>query len=353
MERMTDIFDQDILSESSSGDLDQDLANAGHVLQKLAEEEGVDLNSLSDADVAALAMELLPTQGHAQTTQETRKEASAMSTETETQTQIPNEPTYADVAVELSKIAAAEGIDLATVSREEYHEAFAKVAEMMADPTYGEKVAEEEEKLAAAYAQGVRMADGFLDRLKEAEDEDEKKKDEKKDDDEGKKEAARAVGAAIHHAKDKAKKLLGKGVGAAVRAGEKVREGASAAAKAERGFHEGVGKGHAKGLSMAIAKRSKGTPAERLATGRTMAGRAVTGGAAAGAAGAAGAGYAAGRSKESFDLAALEVAQDIARDMGFDPTTGEKLAGDEVLDADAVAERAIELLKEAGYLPQE
>lgn len=351
MERMTDIFDQDILSEPSSGDLDQDLANAGHVLQKLAEEEGVDLDSLSDADVAALAMELLPTQGHAQTIQETRKEASAMSTMTETQ--IPNEPTYADVAVELAKIAAADGIDLATVSREEYHEAFAKVAEMMADPTYGEKVAEEEEKLAAAYAQGVRMADGFLDRLKEAEDEDEKKKKKDDDDDEGKKEAARAVGAAIHHAKDKAKKLLGKGVGAAVRAKDRAGEALAGAASKERAFHEGVGKGYAKGLSMAIAKRSKGTPAERLTHGRIMAGRAVTGGAAAGVAGAAGAGYAAGRSKESFDLAALEVAQDLARDMGFDPTTGEKLAGDEALDADAVAERAIELLKEAGYLPQE
>jgi membrane-bound ClpP family serine protease len=78
--------------------------------------------------------------------------------------------------------------------------------------------------------------------------------------------------------------------------------------------------------------------------------------------GAAGAGVAAGnevgkaRSKKSelLDAAALKVAQDMAREMGYDPTTGQKIAEETAeISENEVAERALQMLKEAGYLPQE
>jgi hypothetical protein len=327
MDRETDIFDQDVQEGSSSGDLDVDLANAGHVLQKLAEEIDVDLNTLPDADVATLVRDLLPDRVDAQTTQETRKEAS-MSTETETQPEttidLPAEPTYADVAVELAKIAAAEGIDLATVPREDYTQAFSDLAEKMADPEYGRAKQAEDEKLAAAYVQGQRMADGFLDRLKEAEDEDEKKDKERKEE-EGKKEAGAA--AFFRGAKEKAKAHAGKLVGKAdkhvQRAGERL-------------------------LNVVGAGGEKASPSLK---------RRTAGGAAAAAAGTAAAGGAGAhhmRKKSSLDDAALVVAHELAREMGYDPTTGEKLAESAVeaepeITQDEVAVRAIEMLKEAGY----
>jgi len=341
MDRETDIFDADI-QEPSSGDLDVDLVNAGQLLQKLAEEEGIDLNSLPDDVVEDLIRDIIDPQPHIQQPQETRKEASAMDQDT----QIPDEPTYADVAVELSKIAAENGIDLAQVSREEYHEAFADLATMMADPAYSymrQVETEEEAKLASAYMQGQVMADGFLDRLKEAEDEETK-------------EAAGAVRAAIYRGTQKAKEMLGKGVGKGVGLGRKMREGAKRVAATEQEIAERVGKVMPKSLSQAVAKRMSGPAHERLRRARRAIGRATLGGAGAAGVGMAGAGYAMGRSKESFDEAAYEVAANLVREMGFDPETGYKLAAAEPevtedFSPDALAERAIEMLKEAGYLP--
>lgn len=324
MDRETDIFDADIL-ENSSGDLDVDLVNAGQLLQKLAAEEGIDLDSLPDHVVEDLMRDIVVPQPHIEQPQETRKEASAMDQQTH---QIPNEPTYADVAVELSKIASAEGINLDEVSREEYHEAFANLAERMADPEYGKQAQAEDEKLAAAYEQGQRMADGFLDRIKQAEDEDEKAKKEREDKEKAEKEKEAAFSGSYTRgftpdkatkAKEIAKGLLGKGA-------DKAREAA----------------GKLKGAVTEHATKHKGK--------YTHAG-AAAGGAAVGG----GVGAVASRKKEALDEAALQVAQDMAREMGFDPTTGEKLAAATEVEVteDEVAARAIEMLKESGYLPQE
>jgi hypothetical protein len=145
--------------------------------------------------------------------------------------------------------------------------------------------------------------------------------------------------------------MFGRGVARVIGTGRRI-------AKAEREFHERVGKHIPKDLTMAVAKRLEGPAKERLRRARTIVGRGLTLGTAAGATGVAGAGYAAGRylggrSKESLDEMALQVAAEMVQEMGFDPTTGEKLAGAYYAggwNEDEIAERAIELMAEAGYL---
>lgn len=166
MENVTDIFDNE--TRGGSEDLDVDLSNAGLLLQKLAEEEGVDLNSLSDADVADLLTDLLPGENAQNNDGEPQqKESSAMS-----DTTVPEHLTYADVAVELAKFAADNGIDLNAVSREEYHDAFSALSERMQDPDYLQaKVAEYEvnEKVAEAQYIGREMALSFIETLQDKE----------------------------------------------------------------------------------------------------------------------------------------------------------------------------------------
>ena len=285
MDDPTDIF------ASTPDDLDVDLANAGVLLQKLAAEQGVDLNALSDVDVADLLTDLMPGEPAA-TAPETQKE-SAMADTTTTAPQIPNELTYADVAAELAKVAAAEGIDMSGVSREEYHEAFDALATRMTTPEFAaEKTAEAEtaEKLAEADLIGRQMAASFIAAIKTAEEEPAEEKTEK---------AEKAE-------KDEEKKA---------------------------GFR-----------SMAYAARAKDlagkAKAHVLKHKRTI-------GEVAGGSAAAGAGYGAGRvhekHKKSFDESVVERAREILAESGINPDTGDKIAE---VDVDAAA---VELLKQNGY----
>ena len=332
MDNITDIFDEE--TQTGSGDLDVDIATAGVVLTKLAEEVNVDLGSLSDAQIAELMADLMPPKTASQQTQqtqqtptnETRKEASAMSQQTE-----PKTVSYAEVGIELTKIAAAKNIDLTKISEADYVASFNELADRMADPNYASATeaakvaaAQEAEKIAAdkaAFEHGERIADGFLARIKRAEDEESKKREDEekakaKKEEEAKKEASAASEIAGHGkaALGVAKDMVKKHMGAAADKGKHL-----VAAVKEHGAKH---KGH------------------------------YAAGAGGAAAGAAATGAAMSRKKE----AALKIAQEIVEEMGFDPATGQPkvaAAAEETFTDEEVAAEAIEMLKAANYIPQE
>lgn len=131
--------------------LDNSYDIATQILVKTAEEEGIDLNELSDDEIQELLSDI-------------REEVSDRADESGGEG--GEEPktaglTTADVALELSKVAAANGIDLSQVSREEYAEAFDKLASEMSNPHYWET----QEKVAEADFAGRVMARAFNDEL--------------------------------------------------------------------------------------------------------------------------------------------------------------------------------------------
>lgn len=343
MERVTDIFEED--TETSVEDLDIDLANASHVLQKIAEQEGIDIDILSDEDVANLLTELLPPEKIASHPQEPQKEETMSTT-------IPNEITNADVAVELGKIAQAEGIDLNEISREEYHAAFEDLARRMSDPSYFEEKVASEQRIAEGREFGAAMAEGFVAKLAELEQEPETEET---------KEASK-----MQAAKDAIRGAAGKVRGAASGAADKVRGAASAVAEKEHSASTRLGRflrGGAKGEAKRVSAGSNlvyGLLSDEAKSRRV--GRAALGGAAATAA-AGGAAAAASRKKQSFDEAfeqdAVAYANHLLIENGIvEPSKVASentefsdfaaVAGDEYYAA--VEERAAELLKEHGYL---
>lgn len=350
MERVTDIFEED--TETSVEDLDIDLANASHVLQKIAEQEGIDIDTLSDEDVANLLTELLPPEKIASHPQEHQKEETMSTT-------IPNEITNADVAVELGKIAQAEGIDLNEISREEYHAAFEDLAQRMSDPSYFEEKVASEQRLAEGREFGAAMAEGFVAKLAELEDEETKEASKAG-------EIAHAVKETLRKKKFEARQALGKAkdrakeqAGAAVdKAKGAVRGAASAVGDSERAFHGGLGKAMPNRLTRAVAGKLEGSAKDRLERARVLVGRGTTAVVAGG-----GAAYSASRKKESFDEAfeqdAVAYANHLLIENGIvEPSKVAsentefsdfaEFAGDEYYAA--VEERAAELLQEHGYL---
>lgn len=349
MERVTDIFEED--TETSVEDLDIDLANASHVLQKIAEQEGIDIDTLSDEDVANLLTELLPPEKIASHPQEHQKEETMSTT-------IPNEITNADVAVELGKIAQAEGIDLNEISREEYHAAFEDLAYRMSDPSYFEEKVASEQRLAEGREFGAAMAEGFVAKLAELEEETEETKEASKAG-----EIAHAVKETVRKTKGQARRAFGKAkdqAGAAVdKAKGAVRGAASAAGESERAFHGGLGRAMPKRLTRAVAGKLEGSAKDRLERARVLVGRGTT----AAVAGGGAAAYGASRKKESFDEAfeqdAVAYANHLLIENGIvEPSKVAsentefsdfaEFAGDEYYAA--VEERAAELLQEHGYL---
>jgi hypothetical protein len=346
MDNMNDIFDQDVLQASPGDTLDADLVAAAGVLSKLAEEAGVDIDSLSESDVSELIHDLMgnepadagggPDSATPTDSTPTSSKEASMSTETTTEIALPDGLTYADVAKELSKVAQAENIDLDSVSREEYHEAFEAMLLKMSAPEDPEKVAQAEaEKL--AYNHGVLMADGFLDRLKQAEEEEKKDEEARKKKDEAEKEAA-FHGSYVRGFKPDA---LSKAKGIAKDIASKGRD---AVGKAKGHATEASAK--AKGHATEAANKLRGA-VEKNKSNITHGG-AAAGGAAVGA----GAAMAHERSKKSeLDEAAMQVAKDVAAELGLDAS---KLAGvgAEISETE-IGERAVQLLKEAGLLASE
>lgn len=158
MNDLTDIFMPPTDDSDPAAELDRELATAGQVLQKLAEAEGIDIDSLGEEHVADLLTMLHSGDAGVETPtpEEQTKEANYEMTDT---------ITNADVAVELAKVASDHGVDLNQVSREEYHEAFDALAGEMSNPEYFTKQAEQAEKLAEAEGIGRHMARAFKDEL--------------------------------------------------------------------------------------------------------------------------------------------------------------------------------------------
>lgn len=320
MDDIREIFEKDIAGST----LDADLAVAAEVLEKVAAEQGVDLNTLSQEQIVELLTELMPSKVAAEeheeketpaeekaeekAKKETKEEKKEAGVAKAPATGLPETVTFADVAVELGKYAAANNIDLSKVSREAYHEAFDKMAAAMTSPEFAaekQAAAEMEAKLAEADVIGRAMARSFMDE-----------------------QAKIANAPSMKEVYDVARGLGGKG---AVGAGyEALKHGI-----------KGLGEGTAKNVDKALdfAKRNKGGIA---------AGTAATGGAYM-------LGKGVGRAKQkakmeqekdsSIESAALEMARQALRDNGIDPDTG-KVASEE----DAVRTRALEILKEAGWV---
>lgn len=120
--------------------------NAYVTLTKIAEEQGIDVEELSDDEVAELIEELVEEQAEREEGGDGTKEAQL---------------TYADVAHELAKIAHAEGVDPAELSSTEYARIFDKLASEMSSPYYWQ----EQEKIAEADFVGRIMARSFNDEL--------------------------------------------------------------------------------------------------------------------------------------------------------------------------------------------
>jgi hypothetical protein len=158
MDDLDNIFDP---TDESADALDVELATAGAILVKMAEEEGIDLTALPKEDVADLLTKIAG--GHPAAQQSTPEP------ETKEASKNMEELTHADVAAELAKIAADNEIDLNDVSREEYHQAYDNLAARMQDPAYFEEKVAMQEKLAEADTIGRHMAQSFMDELNNAE----------------------------------------------------------------------------------------------------------------------------------------------------------------------------------------
>lgn len=328
MEDLNDIFDPSDSAGDSADELDMELALSGEILQKMAQAEGIDLDTLSEGDIADL---LAMVQGEKvaashdspnplEHAEETKKASHNMS----------NELTVADVAAEMGKIAMAEGIDLSQVPREEYTEAFDKLAERMQDPTYFEM----NEKLAEADAIGRHMAHSFVDELE-------------------KQSGAREM---MYAAGSRAKGILGAAKGklddAATAVGTKARGGKEALTDRVRksvAASGGTNSDHRK-LVASLSKQDEELKSRSL-------GRRLLGGAAAtGVAGTGGAAYAMNKKSfdESFEDDAVAFANSILVEGGhIEPmeisfSKFASYAGEEYVSA--VEAHANELLAEAGWL---
>lgn len=147
---------------------DPTLVQAGLILTEYAKQAGVDLASLSDDDLSEMLVEirseLEAREGGDEDDEGDDPDPETPETGEEDEKMAAN-LTVQDVSRELSKIASDNGIDLNTVSRAEYDEAFNSLATRMQTPVYyAEKRAEAEamEKIAEADIIGRQMARSFL-----------------------------------------------------------------------------------------------------------------------------------------------------------------------------------------------
>lgn len=329
-----------------SMDLDTKIAQASATLEKLAEENGVDLNKLSSDEIADLLGDIMGLDTSAEAVEESAEaptESKQASDESESAVQL----TVADVGFALQKVAAAEGIDLAALTPEQYSEAFDNVAAYLQSPqAEQDKVAAEElnTKLAEADLAGRQFARSFWDELKTASEEEEKDEE---------KEKKAAVADKVKSLFSKAKDLESRASGAV---GKLVRGGTS---RSEKRVAEGVAeRRHLPHSDETIRNFVQG----REDSKNRMAGRIAGGVAATGAAaGATTAGVMASKRRKAREAAAQAPAKeasvdeldllvtDRARQLlvseGVNPDSGEKFASDqEIIDF-----LAMEKLRSAGY----
>lgn len=149
-------------------DFETKLAAAGEVLEKLAAERGLDLNDFTEQETVDLLSTIMGEgEGGGDGGGEPEptvapKVASAPST--------PAAPATTKVAYEVAlgevmKVAAANGYDLNQATPAELHSAVEAMQERLADPTFVEKQAALQEKIAEADALGRVMAHAYVDEL--------------------------------------------------------------------------------------------------------------------------------------------------------------------------------------------
>lgn len=372
MDDFTNIFDP--TDSQLAVHEDQELAVAGELLVKFAEEEGIDLSKFSETELLGLVNTL---RGDG-TTEDidaehlSNKEASHAMNENQI-----NEVLFdALVTQETAKVAAANELDITSLSVEDLAELrLAVAAEIAEDPdTYFAKSAAEEEfqaKIAESDYLGRLMAHSFADELGI----DVEKLAARTP--EGLARSAQrreAVSNALRE-RDKARRAAAQpgtaGAGLLTEDMAKDMKPTSRAAviaehTPQKPLPERLGKykqdrhvdfsaegmrglaTRANDMAMRIGRKIPGAgivrdPRARLAIA-AGGGLAATGGAAYGAK------KLYDRNKRSFDELALERAQEYLASQGIDPSTGEKVAASEAEIEDAINARAIELLEESGWL---
>jgi len=155
-----------------STDFETKLAAAGEIFEKLASERGLTINDFSDDEAADILQQIM--EGDTSSAEEPKlaeeepvaapvapASAPAFSAEEQKVAQL----LYAQAYQEVTKMAAAQNIDVTTVDPEELHDAVLKQAALMSDPTYQAKVAALQEKVAEADMLGRVMAHSYVDEL--------------------------------------------------------------------------------------------------------------------------------------------------------------------------------------------
>jgi hypothetical protein len=274
---LTSMFDNE-------ADLATRIEMASHMLKQAADDQGVDLSTFSQEDLSEMLSDIVTDNGTANDNGKTASDAV--------------EVTFADVSLELTKRAAAEGVDLTELDRDTYEELFSKVAEELTNPEF----AEEASKIAAQEAHmeelGRVAARGFVDEINKLAADEEKKEDKKDDDDDDDKEKMKKAALRL---------LKTAGVGDSVRKGGKKVLSA-------------VGKGFERVGNKAIdtASGEKGLHQYSSSARRQSLGKKITGGAAGGAAAVGGGGYAAGKDrKKKAGLEDVAEAIDTLRAAGY------------------------------------
>ncbi len=341
MDDFTNIFDP--LDSQTASDEDQGLATAGEILVKLAEEEGIDLDQLSETELLGLVNTLRGDGTTNLNDPEPRKEAS----QTMYENQITEAQFDALVMQETAKVAAANELDISSLSIEDLTELRAAVEEeIAADPdAYFAKTAAEEEfqaKVAEADYMGRLMAHSFADELglKVADDS-----------------AAyqQRLKEMASRKEPKAPKPLRSSAAALKRQEAAVKHmGSSKTVSkelAERGAAYGKNMAYSTRLDNAVRSLGRKIPGVGRHTvgGQRLRGYGALG---AGAAALGAAGYGAKRlmDKEStLDDLAMQRAAEFLASQGFDPATGEKVAASEAEIDEAINLRALEILEERGW----
>lgn len=329
-----DIFSPYESAPALSADVEQELA--GRILVKLAAEEGIDLESLTETDLKDLADQLRGA-GSSIPSTEHQKEASAIMNEQ----QISEAEIDALITQETFKVAAAEGVDASALSVQDFAALKSAVFEMISEDPDGyfekqaalEAFAAEEER---SDYMGRKMAHAFYAELQQLQG------GEVEVDDEGEKIAGRFSGPGrfdgVRKGMSDAMVRVGRGVEKHTGIGRK-----GAKEILDMGTEAGKGDTVSKGIRDAAVRRE-------LAEHYGKVGRRATGAAAGtvGALGAAGAAAAHQRNKESAEGAILEAARSLLIANGYDPETGTKVAGLEAVSPELEA-AALEYLDELGY----
>jgi hypothetical protein len=146
-------------------DFETKLAAAGEMFEKLAAEQGLDINDFSDDEAADILTQIMDGGSAPEAPAAEPKVASAAAPVAQPAQQSQGELLYAQAFQEVTKQAAAEGIDVTQVAPEELHNAVLKQAHLMSDPAYQAKVAALNEKIAEADMLGRVMAHSYVNEL--------------------------------------------------------------------------------------------------------------------------------------------------------------------------------------------